>query len=686
MTLRRYILIMTALMTAIGFSSTLLVEEVAQGFKYFAAAATLICFAIYAKRPLKLPHVLWNLMAVAVFALFLADYLFITRSLIGTATKFLMVLAALKLLDLNTNRDYVLLYSLIFFELLSSAASTVSPLFFVNLTAFIICSIWTLLVFNIKGDIEVNEADKDKDVMGVNLPRGLFGPSFITATFAMTAFSILITISLFFVIPRMSADFFNIKTIKTIGMTGFSNTVELGEIGSIKNDPTVIMRVELPGGRKEAEIMRFRGGVLDYYDGKAWNKTLKDKTSIQRSGSNVFLRSSKGPTNIGNLVKQDYLLEPLQTNIIFSLPAWVRVEGSFSWILTDSSGAIYLPAVPYKRLKYTAYSLRDPSKSEEAAAELTDKEKEVYLRLPPETGRIAELAKEVTEGVERSVMKAYALETYLQGNYSYTLEPGKGSGETPLDDFLFYQKKGYCEQYATALAVMLRTQGVPTRLVTGFLEGYWNKYGDYILVRQQDAHTWVEAYINGRGWVTFDPTPSSGLGTFSKYSKVLLYLDALKWKWNKHIINFTFDDQVQGAAEIQGRMNSIKEYFARLFKKGTSAGKDTGTAFIALGALITVAFLITLYLAIRRLQRDRGANAKTPEFYIDMLLILRRRGIKKEASETPLEFAGRTGRSEVCELTALYNEVRYGDRELTTQETRGIEERLVSLKSYKKAA
>src|SRR5690606_4697902 len=122
--------------------------------------------------------------------------------------------------------------------------------------------------------------------------------------------------------------------------------------------------------------------------------------------------------------------------------------------------------------------------------------------------RIRELAESVAgKHRESPRLAARTLETALRTGYQYHLESTSGAAADPLYDFLFVSKRGHCEFYSTAMVVMLRALGVPARNVTGFVGGTFNRFGDFYAVRQGDAHSWVEAYLPGRGWTRFDPTP-----------------------------------------------------------------------------------------------------------------------------------------------------------------------------------
>ena len=126
---------------------------------------------------------------------------------------------------------------------------------------------------------------------------------------------------------------------------------------------------------------------------------------------------------------------------------------------------------------------------------------------------ISQLAHSIV-GAESDPARKVALlmEHFRTGGYTYALRSPAGAGN-PLERFLLRSKTGYCEYYASGLTVMLRAVGVPARIVGGYLGGEYNSAGNYYLVRQSTAHTWVEAYLDGQGWVRLDATPQGGRAT-----------------------------------------------------------------------------------------------------------------------------------------------------------------------------
>ncbi|MBI5643985.1 MAG: DUF3488 domain-containing protein [Deltaproteobacteria bacterium] len=664
MNFQAYTLIITYFMAALGLSAVWLIEAIEAPFIIAVAAVVLLTLAFNIKRRRVIPGFLWNILAIFVFVFFIADYLMISGELITAASRFLTILLALKLFDLNRNRDHVMVFALVFFQILASAASTVSPFFMAILSLFIIGSIWALIIFNMKKDFQ-DASPKEGAFPGI-----AFGAPFFIGVIVISVFSILITFLLFLIIPRMEMGFFERKTMNTVKVTGFSDRVDLGAIGPVKQDATVIMRVGLSTKGMPKEPLYFRGMALDHYDGKGWSKTLRAQTLVRKDPGGVFDLGGMD----GMPLEQSILLEPLDTEVIFAASNVAALEGPFPGLWLDASGSVRLPSPPYSRIEYRALSMLSPIR-QDGGPPLPEYLDTSFLRTNPGDSRMERLAYLISNGLESEMEKASAIEKYLKTNYTYTLSPPQHDGAAgPLDNFLFYSKQGYCEHYATAMALLLRINGIPARVVTGFLQGDWNEHGNYFIVRQQDAHSWVEAYIKGEGWRRFDPTPSSGIMPH-KPSALGLYLDLLKWRWNRYIIHFSFTDQRKLAVQIEGAGSGVFQNL-RLYVKGTRSVGQAHTPRIFFIILAVSLGLILLW----RIKGRSSAASRTPAFYIEMLKVLKKKGITKKADETPLEFAERTGNIRVKRVTEAFQLARYGGGAIRGKELDRIKAAIEELK------
>ena len=168
----------------------------------------------------------------------------------------------------------------------------------------------------------------------------------------------------------------------------------------------------------------------------------------------------------------------------------------------------------------------------------------VYLQLPEEiTPETIALAHRLTDGLPNNYDKAVAIERWLETNLTYTLELREPGKIEPVHFFLFDRKKGHCEYFSSAFVVLARAAGIPARQVNGFLGGEWNEYQGYVAVRAGDAHSWAEVFFPGKGWVTFDATPSApggelGRGGSGWRAKLARFIDTLRFQWSKWVIEY----------------------------------------------------------------------------------------------------------------------------------------------------
>jgi len=653
--MRGHILALTSFMAALGLWAFALTGTAAPAFLGGGAALYAAALFLSARGKPRLSSAAWNTVAAAVFVLFLADYLAFSREFIAAASRLLAALLGLKLFDLKKRKDHLLCYVLVFFLILSAAASTVSLAFFALLALFVISSIWAMIIFSVSSDIEASGKPSEA--------TDLFGARFFTAVALISALTLLMTLVLFFSIPRMGVGIFQRKALNTVKTTGFSNTVDLGSLGPVKEDSTIVMRAEFPGGRPGWTVY-FRGATLEDYDGRSWS-AVRTRGFVRRSGPEGFVI---GPGQ-GRVTEVAVLLEPLDTEVLFTVPNVYRLEGSLSAIWVERTGVIRLPSLPFSRVEYRLWTDLSKVNGDEAAPK--GPVNTAYLDTSPEGKRIRELAAEIAKG-ESGLEKARAIENYLKANHRYTLSPLQKGGSGPIEDFLFFSKEGYCEHFATAMVMLLRASGIHSRLVTGFLEGEWNELGGYFIVRQQDAHSWVEAYMEGAGWVRFDPTPSAPAPPY-RPSALSLYMDLLKLKWNRHIIQFSFTDQRRMALSAERRGAALLDGLKGAFRAGRGMDLRGAAPLAAVPAALLLVYLL-------RVSMKKRSRRSAPSFYFEMLKALSAKGLTRKGSETPLEFARRVGDGRVAFITEAFQRERYGREKTGRPELDRIREALRDLR------
>jgi len=359
----------------------------------------------------------------------------------------------------------------------------------------------------------VSESERAKtgltDLTGGGIgPRSpLFRVSLVAAagTFALAGV-------MFFIIPRVGQATLPFRAELGKRISGFTDRVELGAYGEIETDHTVVMRVHFPESVKDPEKLpnlRWRGLAFDRFDGRVWEAGPRRRGLLRRDPSGVFrVEEARGT---GPVVRQEIFLDPIGADAVFAAPHALRLEMRLGAVGLDDMGSISAPASS-GRLQYSVESeleltpprgLRDaawpPVKQPPGAAR--------YLQLPALPERIPALARAVTAGSRSPYEAALKLNHYLSTQFTYTLVIKQETTLDPLEEFLFVRRSGNCEYFAAAMAVMLRSVGIPARVVGGFQRGDWNPYGAYFMVRMKDAHSWVEAFLDGPGWITFDPSP-----------------------------------------------------------------------------------------------------------------------------------------------------------------------------------
>jgi hypothetical protein len=287
------------------------------------------------------------------------------------------------------------------------------------------------------------------------------------------------------------------------------------------------------------------------------------------------------------------------------------------------------------------------------------------------------------------------VQRFLEKNYRYTTTNIPLSDVDPVSTFLFSKKEGHCEYFATTMVVLLRYLGIPCRLVNGFLEGEFNEIGEFYIVRQSDAHTWVEVYFGSGLWVTFDPSAretvaAEGSSSFWKMFNPRKILDSISFFWDRYILIFSAQDQIDFLTSIRDQYHQVRESFN---KRTTSTGKGAKKWFgfwsdhrQLIGGASLIAFLAWFALVQWRKRKQRIQLLRSPIlFYQQMLTHLQKRGFLKPAAVTPAEFAKQVGtalpaaNNDVASITDLFYKARFGNYQLNSEDFKKIESALARL-------
>jgi hypothetical protein len=321
-----------------------------------------------------------------------------------------------------------------------------------------------------------------------------------------------------------------------------------------------------------------------------------------------------------------------------------------------------------------------------------------YLTLPSSLPtRVAALAQSWVGDALHPLEQARLVEKHLRSDYKYDLESPSGSKKNPLDHFLFESKRGHCEFYSTAMAVLLRTLGVPTRNVTGFIGGTYNRFGNYYAVRQGDAHSWVEVYLDDRGWTRFDPTPPAEAAPRSEIGGVLAFLrdfvEATARRWNRHVVGYDLKQQLKLFRAVKSTYTELRGPKSPLAALTTSKPR---LALLLAGVVIAGAGVHWL----RRNKRsptptETPADAATlstlhaVELYRGLEAALAARGMARPAGTPPLAHARALAQmdhplaAEILSLTEQYIEARFGSLALDEADRRDYARRVKAIRQYR---
>ncbi len=599
------------------------------------------------------------------------DYFFLSRAFIQSTVHLVFFLAVIQILTSRTNRDYFFMAMIAFLELLAAAILSSNSNFFLFLTLYLLFAMAAFTSAEIRRSMQ-----KRLTVARSGLRR--FHPRLAALTAVITIGILALTGGLFFMLPRTADAALRQLVAKRFYLPGFSNQVTLGEIGEIKATARPVMHVHFADNHVPANL-KWRGATLSEFDGRTWFEPASDPSYISPVAKIVFqLANDQLRRRMPRSVNYRVSLNGIDSNVLFFAGHPEIVYMRQPMLMARDDGSYRLVRPPSEGFFYDVYGwLGDTGSAEDS---LGIRERRRYLSLPPLDARIPELARNTVRDLSGDTDRAVAIARYLRRRYTYTLELPTHAVADPLAYFLFTRKKGHCEYFASAMAVLLRTIGIPSRLVTGFQSGIFNPLTGLYVIRASDAHSWVEAWLPGRGWTTFDPTPPDpSPGGNALLVKLSLYADAVETFWQEWVVSYDLGHQATLADRMEQASRRVSMHWLdRLFDTGSSWALakawliQTGVYWL-LGLACGVAGAWSapkLWRAWRmrrgiwRLRRGQASVADATLLYRRMLKLLKRRGYEKPGWFTPYEFASSLPPSEmgmlVLQFTSAYNALRFG--------------------------
>jgi protein-glutamine gamma-glutamyltransferase len=622
--------------------------------------------------------ILWSA-ASLLFLLYSVVTAVATGDFLAIGAQFLVWLTVAKACNRRSMPDWQQLYLLAFLMLVAGSVLNAELSYGICFLGFVICSTWALTLFHLRREIEGNlmgsqaPSKSSAHVDRVLNSRRIVERRFFVGTGFLSLAVFIGAAVAFLALPRVGIGFLG-RGHAGVTMAGFSDGVTLGGHGVLKNDSTVVMRVEIDPryGNPSAPQIHWRGVAFDMYRHGQWSRSVTGPSTLSTLDSRgASLRRTlmyDGPAldvdSIDALqrraVPQHIYLEPLDSAVLFggSMPrvlewngkgnSWERGQEHNDEVRLNHSSTIV----------YTVWSDVEPPAvdSMRSATGPLPAGYDVYLQLPPEiTARTKDLALSITSKLDNNYDKAQAIVQWLGDNLSYTRELEEPRKQEPVDFFLFTRKKGHCEYFATAFALLARAAGIPTRNVNGFLGGEWNGYDNYLAVRAGDAHSWAEVYFPSVGWVTFDATPSGAGDELSRggggvRAKLRRFFDTLRFQWTKWVIDYDLGAQLALFASIGRSLKSGA--------RAASVAVQNAARVAWLPTLLVVVAVLLLFAwrhrkNIRISDANGGARSVTKgqreatRMYHDVLRLLARHGLLRTPSQTPREFASMIEQSNV---------------------------------------
>lgn len=461
----------------------------------------------------------------------------------------------------------------------------------------------------------------------------------------------------FWLFPRLSTPLWGLPQ-NAIGGKGLGDRMEPSDWLDKLADDRVAMRAKFYSPTPARNQMYWRGPVLTHFDGSAWNRDqgakVRDRPALQ---------------NNTDPVRYEVMLEPTSTTdlLVFDLPIKAPDNSRLSYEFT---AMVREPIEDVQR--YQGESSLQPVFVEP----LDEVSRLLALRLPSELNpRTRQLAQRWLSENPDPIVMANRFQSWIRQDFIYTIDAPILARDT-ADDFLFNTKRGFCQHFSSSFAVFMRSAGIPTRVVTGFVGGRYNKLGDYWILYGKDAHAWNEIWVEGRGWVRIDPTaavaPENILDTLDDLQGVENFADTmlsttfetsdwLRRSWNELVLGYNASRQKNLLRPLGLDTEDTKQL----------------TFIFMIGAALALA--LTLMLLLRQRREDLHEVERAWRFFIRKM---RKRSHVKLPYEPATGFAERIAElyqsttpelvERVNELCQRYTQWRYENKEFDAGEIKQL--------------
>ena len=577
------------------------------------------------------PLLWWLLQALAITAFVAIYFSYPGRLGRDAGVAILTAMAGLKFVELRATRDYYMVCLLAYFLVVTNFLFSQSIPTALYLLGVVLLTTTSLV--------------------RLNSPAALPGLDCARMAALMVVESLPLMLSLFFLFPRLPGPLWGVPTESQQATTGLSDEMTIGRITNLGASEEVAFRATFEGPPPRARDLYWRGPVLWETDGRTWRSGLHD------------LVASRPATAQGPSFRYEVLMEAHGQRW---LPALDAVLDTDAQATLGRAQTLLAYAAVKRRQQYTVESA--PAHTN---LELSSADRALALALPaaahPRARALAARWRADASSAQGVVDAALAM--FAQPPFAYTLTP-PALPDDPIDGFLFDTRQGFCEHYAAAFVVLMRAAGIPARVVTGYQGGELNPMGNYLLIRQSDAHAWAEVYLEERGWIRVDPVgavapervslginpalasqPVLGVldrngGVFQAFQGARQLWDAVNYQWGQWVTGYNAAKQ-RSLLEAVG----MDEF---------SAQRLVLWLGVAMGVLVSG-------LAALLLRNPPPRRLPVQALWLRFCARLARAGLARRPAEGPLEFAARVGAvrldlaRDVTEIAQLYSALRYGE-------------------------
>ncbi len=567
------------------------------------------------------------------------------QTLLGrdAGTSFLMGLLGIKLLELRTPRDFIVICLLCFFMIAGALLFSQSLI----MVFYLACAI-----------ILIHSSLARLHSTAPNQPEVFSAWRFTTRVFYQ---SLPLALLIFLCFPRMQANFaFQLRP----SITGLSDYMQPGDIARLANDARIAFRVDFPNHDKPAGIPYWRGLIFWNTDGREWHVGARPRPAAQ-----AHIPNQPGIT-------QQITLMPHAQRWMFALDYPIAAPAR---TIFAAGSILESRSIVFRKTQYTVRSHLSGN-PQDMSLDIETKTLQLPRRLSP---RMVSLVREwQAKAPQPRDMVQTGLRYFHDNGFLYTLSPGRYDGPDPMGDFLFDRKQGFCEHFASSFALLMRIAGIPSRLVAGYMGGEYNPYGGFMTVRQANAHVWVEVWLPDEGWVRIDPTaalssdqietsvqnllrtngaapgsetaldPTAGANPARRFVHFMrLWRELIEDRWDRWVL----------AYDLQTQENILK--FLGLESRG----------WLWVGTMLLLATFTTLWTVTHFLKRRSRSQNPLEHMYRTFCNRLAAAGVSRHSWEGPLAFGQRAAKhlpsqaNPIQTLASLYADLRYGPVSTSTQ-------------------